>query len=101
MGYTRCTRRACQVQRKESTLRGMHVSLAGLLGHIFLRFHEHQPVTGVVPHHRLDPVRTVGRLLQEGDALAAQLIEGPSAVVHAQAEASELALLELALDERC
>src|SRR5262249_49006313 len=58
-----------------------------------------QPVARDVAHHGLDPVRPVGGLLQERDALGAQLGEGLAAIVDPQPEAAHLALFQLAADE--
>src|SRR5262249_16405089 len=63
-------------------------SVGEVLAGVLLGFDEHEPVTGVVAHDRLDAVGPVGRLLQEGDALGGQLLVGLAAVVDGQADAA-------------
>src|SRR5215831_12246903 len=58
-----------------------------------------QPVAGDVAHDRLDAVGAIRRLLQERDALGAELLEGLAAVVDPEPQPAHLARFELAPDE--
>src|SRR5579862_1644009 len=57
-----------------------------------LRLGQAEPVAGVVPEQRLDPVRPLGRFLQEGDAPRRELLEGLPAVGGLEHAAAERAL---------
>src|SRR5215468_10184478 len=75
------------------------VSSGEVAGRELLGLDQHQPVAGHVAHDRLHPVGPVRRLLQEGDALGAEFLEGLTAVVDPEPQAAHLARFELAPDE--
>jgi hypothetical protein len=71
-----------------------------ILRGVLLLLDQDQPVTRVVAHDRLDAIRAVGRLLQEGHALGAEFLVGLAAVVDSQSQATHLALLQLTAHEQ-